>query len=215
MSEYQTDEEKVEAIRKWWRENGTAVVAGLVLGLAGLIGWQYWGEHRDTRAEQASDLHIALTDAVRTGRLGEASQITDQLYRDYLSTPYPDLAALTLAGAWVGVGDLAAAEPLLRDLVKNARQEPLRRTAALRLARVLHAQGRNDEAMGALDATAFPAAWTALVEELRGDIHRAGGETEQARAAYDRAIAAAAGNAPDHLYMKHGAVAAALEESRS
>ena len=42
MSEYQTDEEKVEAIRKWWRENGTAVVAGLVLGLAGLIGWQYW-----------------------------------------------------------------------------------------------------------------------------------------------------------------------------
>ncbi|MEW8396328.1 MAG: tetratricopeptide repeat protein, partial [Candidatus Thiodiazotropha sp.] len=40
MSEYQTEEEQVEAIKRWWKENGTSVIAGLVIGLGGIFGWQ-------------------------------------------------------------------------------------------------------------------------------------------------------------------------------
>ena len=30
---YETDDEKVEAIKKWWQDNGPSIAAGLVLGL--------------------------------------------------------------------------------------------------------------------------------------------------------------------------------------
>lgn len=204
---HETEEEQVEAIRNWWRENGRAVVAGIVIGLASLFGWNYWQDHREGLAERASGIYAEVTGAIAVGGLGEAARMTDELYRDYSSTPYADLAALRLAQASVEHGDLDAAATLLRDLAKNARQRPLRGAAALRLARVLHAQGRHDEALATIDGAGLSPAWTVLVEELRGDIYRTLGDNDLARAAYHQAIASVGGDAPDHLLMKRDAVA--------
>ena len=41
MNAYETDEEKVEAIKGWWKENGISVVGGLALGLAAVFGWLF------------------------------------------------------------------------------------------------------------------------------------------------------------------------------
>ena len=42
MSAYLEEEEQIEAIRNWWKENGRSVIAGAVLGLAAIFGWQGW-----------------------------------------------------------------------------------------------------------------------------------------------------------------------------
>ena len=42
MDVYQTEEQQVEAIKGFWKEYGIAVIAGLVLGFAGFIGFNYY-----------------------------------------------------------------------------------------------------------------------------------------------------------------------------
>ena len=37
MEVYTTEEQQVEVIKEWWKENGTSVIAGTVIGLVGLV----------------------------------------------------------------------------------------------------------------------------------------------------------------------------------
>ncbi len=81
--------------------------------------------------------------------------------------------------------------------------------ARVRLARVLFAMGRSDEALAALDA-AGTEDFALEKLELRGDILRANGDTGGARTAYAQALEIASGSA------RHGRDAAAgTEDSRS
>jgi predicted negative regulator of RcsB-dependent stress response len=43
VTPYETDDEKVEAIKKWWKDNGISVATGVVIGLAVVFGWRAWG----------------------------------------------------------------------------------------------------------------------------------------------------------------------------
>lgn len=38
----ETEEQQIEAAKKWWKENGSSIVTGLMLGLAVLFGYRYW-----------------------------------------------------------------------------------------------------------------------------------------------------------------------------
>ena len=42
MDIYASEEEQVQAIKKWGKENGPGIIAGLILGLGALFGWRYW-----------------------------------------------------------------------------------------------------------------------------------------------------------------------------
>ena len=42
----QTEEQQVEAIKKFWHDNGNAVIAGLVIGLGGFIGFNLYKDHK-------------------------------------------------------------------------------------------------------------------------------------------------------------------------
>ena len=38
MADYENEDEQLRAIKEWWNENGRSVVAGVVIGVAGLGG---------------------------------------------------------------------------------------------------------------------------------------------------------------------------------
>ncbi len=200
MAEYQTDEEKVEAIREWWKENGRSVIAGIILGVGGLFGWKAWTDYRVAQAEQASIIYATMQQADKSGNTEQALSQGRTLRSDYASTPYAALGALEAARLYVKQDDLAAAETELRWAVEHARQESVKEVAKLRLARVLIAQNALDEAQAVLEGE-FPSAYLSLVEELKGDLYRARGELELARQAYDRALITA-GQAAEYLQMK-------------
>ncbi|MDD3518422.1 MAG: tetratricopeptide repeat protein [Chromatiales bacterium] len=198
-SVYSTDEEKAEAIREWWKKYGASVTAGVVLGLAGIVGWKFWVDYREGRAETASDTYIALTRAAERDAETVQRQV-DQLRQDHARSPYAALGALDLARQKGEAGDFAAAAAELRWVRDNARQDEVRRVATLRLARVLAAMEQYDEALRLLGES-FAPTYTALVEELRGDIHRAQGRADEALAAYDRALQATTEN-NEYLRLK-------------
>ena len=205
MSEYTTDEEKVEALKKWWQENGKSVIVGIVLGVGGLFGWRYWVDTNESRAERASDLFLAVDRASRDGDVEGARGHADMLRNDYARTPYAAMAALELARLQATRGELDVASEQLRGVMDQGRGNEITWTARVRLARVQMAMERPDEALDIL-AGDYPSGFDALVEELRGDAWRAKGDQDQARTAYDRAIAASAGGS-EYLQMKRDQVA--------
>ena len=63
MEIYSTEEQQAEAIKRFFRENGTALVIGVVLGLGGLYGWKAYNQNQVESAEAASDAYEKLVKA--------------------------------------------------------------------------------------------------------------------------------------------------------
>ena len=53
MSEFLTEEEQVERLKQWWKENGRSIIAGVVIGLGVFGSWQGWRAYQIQQAEAA------------------------------------------------------------------------------------------------------------------------------------------------------------------
>lgn len=187
MEIYETEDQQVEALRKWWKENGVALVVGVVVGLAGLFGYRAWLDYRNAAAEMASELHAGVLNALQGGQPELVVNGSQRLRDEYSGTPYAALAALAEAKARVQQGDLAAARGALEWVVANADLPETVAVARLRLARLLFDGGDFAAARAELERLP-PAAFAAQAAELRGDLLREQGDREGARAAYREAL---------------------------
>ena len=197
MEVYTTEEQQVEVIKSWWKENGTSVLAGTVIGLVGLFGWRYYNELQQTNQEAASQAYNAMTAQLAKGDDAALEQ-AKSFISAHQGDAYAELAALQLAAAAVKAGKLdLAAEQL--TLVAASGDESIKPIAALRLARVLKDQGKADEALtqlGKINNDAFKA----QVAEVRGDVLLGQGKPEEARDAYQ--VAADAGGLQSSAELK-------------
>ncbi len=189
----QTEEEQLERLKEWWSKNGKFVIAGLVVGLATVIGLRMWTDTRNSEAEAASQQYEQLLGLVDQGDAAQAEQIAGTLFTEYSSTPYASLAKLMLASLKVEQGDLVAAATFLRQVLDNSKQDGIRQIARLRLARVLLADGQVDDALAVIES-GDSGVIQADSEVIKGDIYLAQGKREEARAAYERAMALGAEN---------------------
>lgn len=190
MSHYE-DEAQVAELKKWWKENRLPLAAGLILGLGGIAGWEGWKTHNTRQAEQASQMFEDLKRATQSGDSRRAQELTKSLQTDYARTPYATHAALLAAQRAAAAQDWDAARTFLTWAQKNTADDGLQLLARLREARVLSQQGKLDEALKRIPAQLDDSPFVSLFEELRGDIKRTQGDTDAARAAYEKALAGA------------------------
>ena len=195
MNAYETDEEKVEAIKGWWKENGISVVGGLAIGLAAVFGWRAWVDHQEGMAQQASSAFEQLVATVETGNPEAARTQAALLLEKHGDSPYGALANLMLARVELDAKQPAAARKALEQAMAQAPDQGLARVAALRLARLLMAQGEMDAAATLIAQQDKGEAFKGDFAALRGDLALAAGRAAEARAAYDEAIALGAANA--------------------
>jgi predicted negative regulator of RcsB-dependent stress response len=193
MTSLKTDEEKAEEIKKWWKDNGTSVLAGVALALAGIFGWQQWQQHNVNQSEEAS----LLFSKINSGTVIDKASTLNKLITDYSATPYAAFAALEQAK---DAKDNKAAIKALR-IAAESDQINVARIAKLRLARALITDSKLAEASILLKAK-LPSSYTSLTEELKGDLHFAKKEIDKARQAYDRAILSAGRDSVEFLKMK-------------
>lgn len=193
MAELTTDDEKVEAIKKWWKENGTAVIAGVVIGLGLVFGWRAWVNHQEQVGQRASLAFEQLLMAASSGEGESAEKQAQALIDEYPGSPYATLAGLALASVKVEQDDLAGAADALRAALERAPSPGLTKLAAFRLARVLIAENALDAASEVIERHDDDGAFSADFAGLRGDIAVARGEIDAARAAYRAAIDGGAG----------------------
>jgi predicted negative regulator of RcsB-dependent stress response len=196
MDANMTDEERLELIKKWWRENGGSIVTGVVLGLAVLFGSKAWFSYQDTQAQTASNLFTVVMSALEKGDAMAVTEKTTMLATEYGDTPYASLAALALARIKIIDGDLNAAQAQLHWVLDNSKSDILQDTARLRLARVLIAMGDLEGADTLLKQPVKGNAFDPLYTEVRGDVNIARGDIVAANQAYQEALAATAAQAP-------------------
>ena len=189
MAEVMNSHDEAEQFKRWWRENWLSLVVGLALGLGAIVGWQAWGNYRDTRAAEASAQYERLSDSLRVGNLDSAVEVSKVLEQDYKGSAYAALGSLAVAAEQVRQGRLDDARAQLESVVNYADDDRIRQLARLRLARLQLALGQHDEALGTLDVETGKA-FAPLFAELRGDVHLAKDDAVQARTAYAQALAA-------------------------
>jgi predicted negative regulator of RcsB-dependent stress response len=182
-----SEDEQVEALKRWWKENGTAILVGVLIGIAGIVGVWYWQDHKHGKAESGSVVFAEFTDAIQQNQEDVIHSKYQSLQNDYHSTPYAALAALAVAKHSVDKKDLPAAETQLRWAIDNARHAAITHLARIRLTRVLIQEKKLDAAL-ALIADQKDPAFISDYAELRGDIYQQQGNLEQARTAYAEAL---------------------------
>lgn len=202
MEIYETEEQQVEAIKKWWKENGPSVIIGLVIGIGGVVGWRYWLSYKETRGAGASIIYQQVLDVVEQGQGPQARDAVEHLLDKDGNTIYAPLAALTMAGVLARNKDIEGASYYLLWVKENAGQDDLKQLARLRLARLLLGQGRMDDAL--TEVTGLEDGdYRGLALEVKGDILIAKGDPEGARKAYREALSGLAGGINrDVLQMK-------------
>ncbi|MBC8211193.1 MAG: tetratricopeptide repeat protein [Gammaproteobacteria bacterium] len=202
MNDYVTDEEQVERIKKWWSDNGSSVIAGLVIGVGGLLGWRGWVDYKTNIAAEASSHFVTMVSALESGNNDSAIESADIILNDYSSTAYANLARLSLARAFVQAKEYDKAASQLQSLVNSKPDISMEMLARKRLAAVLFQQGKLDPALQVLKVD-FPKQFAAAFEELQGDILTAQGNASSAREAYQRAqLAQPASPNPQFLQQK-------------
>ncbi|GAB1263426.1 YfgM family protein [Aurantivibrio infirmus] len=195
MSEHITEEEQIEALKRWWNENGRSLVIGVVLAVAGYFGWQGWQAQQQQAREAAS---ILYTDLLEAGNVAPGQQITeDQAFKikgfastlkeTYGNTLYAAEAALVLAKVSVEQKDFALAESELRWVIETEINRPITLLARQRLAQVLYGQEKYDDALSVLKEVE-PGAFAAVYAELEGDIYVAQQKIPEAISAYELAM---------------------------
>ncbi len=187
MSENLTEEQQVEAIKGWWKENGMAVIAGLVIGTAALFGWRGWNDYQESTAAEASALYGEFQLGFNAGDKEKVEKLYQQFLTDYSSTPYAPLVSLAMAKKAVEDKDTQTAKQNLQWVLDNAKQPQIKHTARVRLVALLINDKEYDAALSLLNVKK-PGGYAGIYEELRGDALLAKGDTAAANTAYDKAL---------------------------
>ncbi|MFW1460785.1 YfgM family protein [Vibrio parahaemolyticus] len=198
MELYDTEEQQVEAIKDWWKENGKAVIIGAVVGLGGLFGWRYYQDTVIQASETASQSYTTAMNTLQEKGVDAQSDVQAFIESNEVKE-YSVLAALQLAKAQVEAKDFAAALEQLKWAQSNTKDAALSPLISYRIARIETEMGNFDAAnteLGKVTETA----WAGRIAELRGDIALRQGDKDAAYAAYTEAQQAA--DASPTLQMK-------------
>lgn len=183
-----SEQEELEALQKWWKDNGKAVVIGLVIGLGGVFAWTTWQSRVETTAVSVSVIYQSMVDMAAADDHAEALLRAEQLMQEHPGSEYAALSALVGAKSALALGRSADAMRLLGWVTAHAARPELRDLARIRSARLDFAEDRNEQALAMLTEVKTPT-FAAMVEELRGDVLADGRQDQAAVEAYEAALA--------------------------
>ncbi len=189
MEAYVTEDQQVEAIKKWWKENGSSIIVGVVLGLAMVFGIRTWNDWRAHKAEAASEIYQQLAVELQKGQAMPVQQLGGRLMEEYPTSVYAMLGALAEAAVMVNQGDPVSARGRLEWVITQTSEPHIKGLAELRLGRLLLEQGDTARTVS-LCASAAAAGFQAAADELKGDVLRAQGDNKGALGAYSASLAA-------------------------
>lgn len=195
---YTTDEEQLEALKNWWKENGKSIIIGVVLAVGAVFGWRAWQSYQHTMLEQASDLYEELVDATQISNISNdevkfatVTHLSGRLKNEFDSSTYASYAALLLAKTLVEKNELDGAVGELQWVLDRSNpEENVYQIARVRLAKVLLALGGDDNANKALAlfGSNMSSVYKASIEEIRGDLYFSLKQFDKAREAYSIAL---------------------------
>jgi predicted negative regulator of RcsB-dependent stress response len=198
---YLSEQEQVQALKDWLKKYGLSIVIGVAVALVGSYAYRYWQQRQLIMAERASIIYAQMLGSAVKNQPQQLQQFADQLMTDYKRTPYADLAALLLSKNALNDGKYDLALEKLQWVVVHAPDKSVREIARLRMARILLAQNKTAEALGAIQKIEDPE-FQPAIDEVRGDILVAQGNKVEARSAYHAALEKMPASAMNRMWLQ-------------
>lgn len=196
----QTEEQQVESIKKFWSDNGNAIIAGLAIGFAGFIGLNYYNDHKLQQELNTSEAYqTMIEEGAEDGTEFEAAG--NAFIAEYSASSYAMLTAIGLAKEAAEKQDWVKAETYLNTAIEKSVDDGIKAIVTERLARVQLQLEKYEQALVTLTPK-LPASFDASVEEIKGDIYFKQGKKSLARNAYQASIDFATEGTNPALQMK-------------
>ncbi len=173
------EHEQSERVRSWLRKNGLSILGGVVIAVGAIGGWQWWQQEHGNKLASANIEYQKVLKGIQDNKLEDAGVAVKALDAGP-SNIYSELAALQLAKAQVEAGRNDEALATLRAVKVDG---DLKRVVDQRIARLLVATGKGDEAITLLGGATDPSAL-----EIHGDALMAQGKRDEARGQYEKAL---------------------------
>lgn len=136
MSRYETEDEQLEAIKAWWKKNGSQLLTVILIGVLAFSGWRYWTNTKLVESTNASSLFEVLQGSMQQGTFGEVSREALKLIQEQPESPYAVGAAMLYAKYSLDKGEADEAIQHLMWVSETAEDSQLRNLARLRVARI-------------------------------------------------------------------------------
>ena len=187
----ESDEEQLEVVKNWWKENGQSIVIAIALAFFGFFGFQSWETKIKSSGENASSIYQQLLDLnlQETEKKDDAVfELGKRLKTDYEGSIYAVLGSLVIAKKYIEANDLESGIDQLRWALDQDHGDSIEDLIRVRLARLLAASNKLEEAFSILENHEPQAAYISTFEEAKGDLFIQTNDLTSAREAYQKAI---------------------------
>ncbi len=181
------DFEQEKLVKDWIKANWLTIVTGIVLGLGGVVGINYWKVQKQEKRYQMANQYQAVTEVMKLSELDEAQSILSKMESDSGSSFYTYEAHLILAKEYVEKNELEKAAVELKSVIDSKPDQLLTEFVKLRLARVYNAMGKYTEALTLTNSVSIEE-FTSISKEIQGDALLAQGNSEKANLAFKDAL---------------------------
>ncbi|PRM15743.1 hypothetical protein BV002_00941 [Haemophilus influenzae] len=179
------EEQEINQLKDWWKENGKTIIVAFILGVGGMFGWRYWQAHQAEQIAQASAQYDALINSVQQDEQAKKANI-EQFVQANSKTAYAVFALLDEAKKATEKQDFSAAEANLNQALTQSQDEVLTSIVALRLSAVQFQLGQLDNALTTLNQVKGES-FNARKAILTGDIQVAKGDKVAAKNSFEQA----------------------------
>lgn len=179
------EEQEINQLKDWWKENGKTIIVAFILGVGGMFGWRYWQAHQAEQIAQASAQYDALIYSAQQDEQAKKANI-EQFVQANNKTAYAVFALLDEAKKAAEKQDFAVAEVNLNQALTQSQDEVLTSIVALRLSAVQFQLGQLDNALTTLNQVKGES-FNARKALLTGDIQVAKGDKVAAKNSFEQA----------------------------
>lgn len=189
------EEEQLASIKAWWNQYGNLLTWLLILAMAVYAGWSGWHYYQRKQAAQASLLYDELEKSIVAKDNVKILRTAEDLQSKFGKTPYAQMSALAAAKSAFDANDMKVAKAQLIWAIDFGNDEEYKAIAKLRLSGLLLDTKSYEEALKLLE-TNFPAQFSGLVADRKGDILVSQKKNEMARSSYELALKKIEQNSP-------------------
>lgn len=180
------EEQEINQLKEWWKENGKTIIVAFILGVGGMFGWRYWQTYQANQIAEASAGYDALIYAAEQDSTAQKAKLAEFVQANS-KTSYAVFALFDEAKNAVEKQDFAAAEVALQQVLTQSQDELLTSLSALRLSAVQFQLGQLDNALSTLEKVKS-AGFNARKTLLAGDIQVAKGDVAAAKSSFEQVL---------------------------
>lgn len=182
-----SEQEQIEQIKKWFKQNGVNMILAIALGVLISFTWHRWQANKERALAHASVRYEQLLTDLEQNNVKAANESADYLIGRYPQTAYASLAKLIQARIAISANDLTLANTKFDWIIEHAKSPAIKQIARIRKARVLLDLNDGQQALTILQRIDDPG-FIALTESVKGDCYAALRQIQEARMAYQTAL---------------------------